>query len=312
MTPTPSLPSLTTMQQIREKGIDLDLLPSHLIPASLDERCSPMWLNAAVAYLRTIELVDAGLAPPMPEDVIPARATCPTCHGDMEEIGRLRVAVTGRGTAYADCPACLVRAEERRKKQLRDDINRRWVIPQFFHDLVSRPWLERDNAPASKAARAMQQKIMAGMPSSVTLFLFGQPGVGKTRLMAEIVIEARKRGLSSIMKTSEELRNIIHNYADGTEERRALAMQHLRSVDVLGIDEIEHALGKATAETILELVSHRISVGLTTLINGNEALDKLPAPLVDRLRAKGNLAVNMMGDPSARPLFGHDGTHIPP
>ncbi len=226
------------------------------------------------------------------------------------------------------CPDCVVKERGRRT---RCAINHRWSIDKQYQKIANMQWISgRSGTFAADQARAAQQQIIQEMPSQRTLFLYGVVGVGKSRLLAEIALVARQRGLSSILKTANRIKNIIQNFplqddppAVRAEKQRllTLASEDLRKADVLLIDELDDVTGRYFQGELLDILSHRIAHGLTTcfaanaskyerrnqngeVLSVNFTLDFLSDPIKDRLLARGNLHINMCKDKGLRNFVG--------
>ena len=226
------------------------------------------------------------------------------------------------------CPDCVIKARERRMKEA---INRRWQIDEQNLKLTKMTWINnRIGAVATDEARAAQQEIIRQMPSQKTLFLYGVASVGKTRLLAEIALVARQRGLSSILKTTKRIQEIIQDFPlqDDppllrAEKQRRLtqARQDLKNVDVLLIDELDDVTGRYFQGELLEILNHRLGNELTTcfaanarkyerrnqngeVVSRNYTLDFLTDPIRERLLAKGTLHVNLCQDKPLRNFVG--------
>lgn len=226
------------------------------------------------------------------------------------------------------CPDCVIKKKERTMKQA---INQRWYIDKQNLKLAQMAWINnRMGAVATDEARAAQQEIIKKMPSQKTLFLYGVASVGKTRLLAEIALVARQRGLSSILKTAKRIQEIIQDFPlqDDppllrAEKQRRLtqARQDLKNVDVLLIDELDDVTGRYFQGELLEILNHRLGNGLTTcfaanakkyerrnqngeVVSRNYTLDFLTDPIKERLFAKGTLHVNLCQDKPLRHFVG--------
>ena len=186
--------------------------PIHLRPKSPEQMNDINLLRKAQSWQRRKELL-----PPLDENH-PRRVTdlpeeerpkiyrpikCQTCQ-DQKVICRGWLDKYRRH--IVPCPDCIVKERERRKKVV---INHYWRIDELNQELANMPWINgRIGAVAADRARAAQQQIMEEMPSRRTLFLYGVASVGKSRLLAEIALVARQRGLSSILKTAKRIKEI--------------------------------------------------------------------------------------------------------
>ena len=249
-----------------------------------------------------------------------AAPACPTCGGALFVVP---ADAPRHARRSIPCPACYqARAQQRaaeRAAALIGQINHRWPLPKSTPALAASPWLARpaDDVGAVPAARARaaQQLILGEMPSARSLFLYGEPGNGKTRLLAELAVVARERGLSSILRTGEQLREVLHAFPHESErgaarerKERALEMarDHLRHCHLLCLDELDNTSGIADgsmSRLILDILNWRYDHGLTTAVAANH-IERLAPMIADRLRAVDNASVWLSG-PSVRRYFGH-------
>lgn len=226
-----------------------------------------------------------------------AAPECQTCKG--QEV--IAVSVRGYGAFgklynWKLCPDCSIPVKRARK---RVQINHRWPISDEYLDLLKHSWMDSTSrVPNAQEARRLQQQVIRNLGDGrQTFFLYGIPGVGKSRLMVEIATIARKKELSSIMRTAEELRRIIQDFPissdsdserDTKQKRIALARDDLRAADVLVIDELDDARGPAIQGEFLDILKTRNGKGLTTcftanLWGGQNKLGFLSAPIKDRI-----------------------------
>jgi DNA replication protein DnaC len=211
------------------------------------------------------------------------------------------------------CPDCEF---PRRQQEKRLNINQRWPLLKGTEDFSKKRWLKKlpDSTPAMQISRRAQREIIKEMPTGKTLFLYGKAGVGKTRLLAEIATAARPK-LSAIFRTIENIRSIVQNFPASNDapqvkaekqRRLALASKDLRDCDVLIIDELDDAIGSAIWKTLLDILSHRMSSGLTTCFAANGSPQKyLTSAIKSRLFADGNLTVNLLKETDKRRHLGY-------
>ncbi len=243
---------------------------------------------------------------------------CETCKGqEIVAIGLLEVNRSHKRYRWQPCPDC---AKPKRLARERSGLNHRWPISQEYLELLSHEWMNSSSrVPNAQSARYLQQQVIGDMGKvRQTLFLYGIPGVGKSRLMAEIATEARQRNLSSIMRTAEDLRRIIQNFPnhgdsdserDRKQKRITIARDDLRTADVLIIDELDDARGPAIQAEFLDILKTRNGKGLTTCFagniwKGNDKLGFLSDPIKDRILISSDALHCEMKGRSMRDLVG--------
>ncbi len=232
-----------------------------------------------------------------PDWVKLAAPECQTCKGlEAVAVGLREYSPNGKRYNWRKCPDCAKKKKQARK---RAQINHRWPISDEYMDLLKHSWMDSTSrVPNAQEARRLQQQVIESLGDGrQTFFLYGIPGVGKSRLMVEIVHLARQKGKSSIMRTAEELRRIIQDFPissdsdserDTKQKRIALARDDLRAADVLVIDELDDARGPAIQGEFLEILKTRNGKGLTTCFtanirSGQNKLGFLSAPIKDRI-----------------------------
>ncbi len=226
-----------------------------------------------------------------------AASECKTCKGlEAVAVGLREHSPNSKLYNWRKCPDC---AKKKKQAQKRGQINHCWPISDEYMDLLKHSWMDSTSrVPNAQEARRLQQQVIGEMGHTrQTFFLYGIPGVGKSRLMVEIATIARQKGKSSIMRTAEELRRIIQNFPmdsdsdserDRKQKRIALAYDDLRAADVLVIDELDDARGPAIQGEFLDILKTRNGKGLTTCFtanirSGQNKLGFLSAPIKDRI-----------------------------
>lgn len=308
--------------------------PIHLRPKSPDQMNDIHLIRQAQSWQRRRErepALDANLArrvADLPEEARPKIYRAIKCQTCQDHKTLVRGWLNEYRRHIVPCPDCVVKEKERRTKEA---INQRWQIDQQNLKLANMTWIDnRIGAVAADNARAAQQEIISQMPSQKTLFLYGVSSVGKSRLLAEIALVARQRGLSSILRTAKRIQDIIQDFPLQNdppllraEKQRQLtqARLDLKNVDVLLIDELDDVTGRYFQGELLEILNHRLGNGLTTcfaanskkyerrnqngeVVSRNYTLDFLTDPIRERLFAKGALHVNLGQDKPIRGFVG--------
>lgn len=128
---------------------------------------------------------------------------------------------------------------------------------------------------ANHLARSVAQRICELPGSFNPLYLYGQPGVGKTHLLHAIEKECKSNGISAICLSSnqffEEMIDAIR-YGTNVEFR-----EKYHQVDVLLIDRLQNVAGKeATQEELFNIVGKRLLNHKQTVFAGNVHPSQIP------------------------------------
>ena len=125
-------------------------------------------------------------------------------------------------------------------------------------------------------ARSVAQKICELPGSFNPLYLYGQPGVGKTHLLHAIEKECRSKGISAICLSSNQFfEEMIDAIRHGTNVKYR-EKYHL--FDVLLIDRLHYIAGKeATQEELFNILGKRLSDHKQTVFAGNVHPSKIPS-----------------------------------
>ena len=127
-------------------------------------------------------------------------------------------------------------------------------------------------------------------PPTGWLQIEGQPGVGKTFLMAAVVNEFADRGVPVVYARTDDVIAVWHSAHDYDAERRMEArheIERLRKVRVLCLDELGLYPGSDKALRFLDqIVDERYAEGLPLIVATNligEEMDRYSLRLADRL-----------------------------
>lgn len=137
-------------------------------------------------------------------------------------------------------------------------------------------------APAYSVARNLVAK------PEWFLTLQGDPGVGKTHLLAAVVNEARATGRTAVYTTTAELMDHLRAaYAPGSVVTFDGLLDKLTNCTVLALDELDRWNPTAWAQTVFfELVDRRYRNGekQLTCFATNAELEALPQYITSRLQ----------------------------
>lgn len=125
-------------------------------------------------------------------------------------------------------------------------------------------------------ARSVAQKICELPGSFNPLYLYGQPGVGKTHLLHAIEEECKSKGISAICLSSNQFfEEMIDAIRRGTNVE---FREKYHLFDVLLIDRLQNVAGKeATQEELFNILEKRLSDHKQTVFAGNVHPSKIPS-----------------------------------
>lgn len=107
---------------------------------------------------------------------------------------------------------------------------------------------------------------------AVGLFVAGNVGAGKTRLLAGICREFRLAGKHVGFTLAKALyRRLWESFRDGATETESAVLRHFAEVDFLAIDDLgrEGRITPAVVSALHEILSERISHGRPTAVSTN-------------------------------------------
>ena len=266
----------------------------------------------------TQRLRDAGVLPAGPLPPVPASRTiritdglgdpdCPHCHG----LGYVRdeVALGGRNDTRA--PAEYGKVHPCACSEARIKIAQTAVLRgQTGMDDVDLglSWTGLYETPGTGAAIAAVRHTLGRAWGWV--YLWGEPGPGKSMLLKTAVAETVRSGVGAVFVTWPDLLNHMRRgFKDGDYDERVEAW---RSVPVLAVDELGRAKeSEWVSEAEVLIFNHRHESALRhqtiTLLAGNFAPDseRIDDWFYDRLR-DGRYQIVHVSGPSLRPAMRED------
>ena len=124
-------------------------------------------------------------------------------------------------------------------------------------------------------ARSVAQKICELPGSFNPLYLYGQPGAGKTHLLHAIEKECKSNGISAICLSSNQFfEEMIDAILHGTNVE---FREKYHSFDVLLIDRLQNIAGKESSqEELFNILEKRLSDHKQTVFAGNVHPSQIP------------------------------------
>ncbi|QNT78948.1 chromosomal replication initiator protein DnaA [Entomobacter blattae] len=197
---------------------------------------------------------------------------------------------SNQGFTTAQGQAAVIEEEEKEERQgseFRSDLaaplDLRFTFDKF---VVGKP-----NEFAYACARRVAEKPVS--PGFNPLFLYGGVGLGKTHLMHAIGAELLKGGKVSVAYMSAE--KFMYRFIAAIRSQSTMEFkEHLRSVDVLMIDDLQFLIGKDnTQEEFFHTFNALVDAGRQIVISADKSPSDLSG-LEDRLRTR--LGCGMVAD----------------
>lgn len=225
-------------------------------------------------------------APSKPRYQVPDERICPVCKG----MGFLAYDVDIHDPRFSQIRPCPTCSGDKQQQYLRQLCG---LTGEMLDWNLSNTRLTTDNQTAVWAAeRAIAEpKYM--------LTLQGEPGVGKTRLLAVIVNEARHAGRTAVYTTTAELMDHLRAaYAPQSSVTFDGLLDKLTTCTVLCLDEFDRWSPTPWAqEKFFELIEKRYRAGekQLTCFATNAELDDLPQYITSRLQDRRCQFIHMTG-----------------
>ncbi|AQS84999.1 MAG: chromosomal replication initiator protein DnaA [Acetobacter aceti] len=273
----------TWLQQIVLGPVDGDevtlMLPTRFlrdwVRSQYGDRLSALW-NQEIPAIRRVELQVMRASDAVSPSAGPVNGGADTPSAPPEAV---HAAPPGRSSP-ASAPADRVSDT---RADLIAPLDQRFTFDTF---IVGKP-----NEFAYACARRVAEK-----PSSVgfnPLFLYGGVGLGKTHLMHSIGAELSRRGGISVAYMSAE--KFMYRFIAAIRSQSTVEFKdHLRSVDVLMIDDLQFLIGKDnTQEEFFHTFNALVDAGRQIIVSADKSPSDLSG-LEDRLRTR--LGCGMVAD----------------
>lgn len=167
----------------------------------------------------------------------------------------------------------------------------------------SKPYTQKEYMEQLILPRIRRYLEEFGQAGSGSLFMTGPAGTGKTYLTACIAGKVMEQLYSCIYIGAAELFELAANVTFGRGETEVLSsrLNTIENCDLLIIDDLgTEFLTELSRSEMFSLISHRLTMGLSTIISSNMDLNSVEKTYGDRVasRIKGNYTV--------LPFFGAD------
>lgn len=191
------------------------------------------------------------------------------------------------------CPTC---SQDLQQKYLRE-------LCGLVDDMLTWTLSNTARTPANAAAYDAATRLVETPERFLTLS--GRPGVGKTRILASIVNEARKRGRTAVYTTTAELLDHLRAaYAPGANVSFDGLLSKVSDCTVLALDEFDRYNATPWAEEkFFQLIENRYRRGdqVLTCFATNAKLADLPHYVTSRMQDRRCAVFEILG-PDMRKL----------
>ena len=237
-------------------------------------QCSTVQMEATLRKLseeRKKILLDAGL----PEDYLEPPYTCPLCQ-DTGYIGQEKC------SCFKKAEISLLYSQSHLGKILEEENFRNFSLDYYSDTIINESTGLTARRTAEKACKDARQFVQNFNQDFQNLFLYGEPGVGKTFLSHCIACELLKRGFSVLYFSAQELFRVLGDQTFSRENAQG-STEDILVCDLLIIDDLGTELTNSFVSSSLFLcVNERILREKPTIISTNLKLDEFSAVYSER------------------------------
>ncbi len=170
------------------------------------------------------------------------------------------------------------------QKQTFDTFN-----PRFYADTPVEGQKLSPRANMATIFRTCRQFVADFKAHSDNLFLYGNPGLGKTFLSSAIANALLKEGISVLYQSAGQIADILAEarFGRGESELRTVLKDQLLRVDLLIIDDLgTEFINSMTDADIFYIVNSRILAEKSTIISTNLSLPDIGRVYSDRMLSR--------------------------
>lgn len=214
----------------------------------------------------------------LPDDYFEVKYSCPICEDT--------------GTVGTKLCSCMI---ETLKKLTIDEEGKKSPLKfSRFEDFRLDYYSDSKNVADGETAREHMRKILdfcrayaAGFDrDSVSVFMYGETGLGKTHLSLAIAAEVIEKGFSVVYNSAQNILNRLNRIQFGKEDDETFEPM-LLGCDLLVIDDLGAEFQTAfTQAAVYNIINTRMNSGLPTIISTNIGLEDIAANYTKRISSR--------------------------